>query len=244
MIFVDAREGVSGDMLLAAMIGLMDGEARTAMVEDTSRAARAIGVEFHLIDIAEDDEAGFAISYTSKATEGAGRSREEAVEALRRMHGPGDPLGPHALDVDILDTLFRAEAEAHAVSVDQVHLHEVGRGGALVNMYGIGKAHSTLREAGAGDFICSTITTGKGIVVIAHGAVRVPAPACAHLLKGLKHEAGAEPGERATPTGIAAIKVLARVQSDEIPSRFAKRSIGYGTRRFAGRLGRTILYWT
>jgi len=112
-----------------------------------------------------------------------------------------------------------------------------------VNMYGISKAHSMLREAGAGDFICSTITTGKGIVVIAHGAVRVPAPACKHLLKGLKHETGNEPGERATPTGLAAVRVLARSQSDDTPIECRKRSVGFGTRRFGGRLGRTILIW-
>lgn len=243
MIYIDAREGLSGDMLLAAEIGLFDADARAGLVEDLSMAARTVGMGFHLMELEDRNEIGLGISYTGEDVRQETRPYERAVELLRRMHPRDETSGEPSCDLAILDALFRAEAEAHGVPVSEVHLHEIGRASALLNMYGIGRACSMLTEAGAGEFVSSTITTGKGVVVIAHGAVRVPAPACQSLLKGLNHVPGSEPGERATPTGIAAVKVLARTQSDEIPEKYRKRSVGYGTRRFGGRLGRTVLFW-
>ena len=244
MIYINAREGLSGDMLLAAMIGLLEEDARAEVLASMSRAAKVADVDFHLARTEDQGEAGLGVTYTGKGNEEVRRTYEEALDLLHRMHVPPRPGAEPACDREILDTLVRAEAAAHDIPMNEVHLHEVGRASALLNMFGIGQAHSRLKKAGAGDFVCSTITTGKGIIVIAHGAVRVPAPACKYLLKDLKHKTGLEPGERATPTGLAAAKVLARSQSDEIPARYRRRSIGFGTRRFGGRLGRTILIWT
>ena len=244
MIYIDAREGLSGDMLLAAMIGLLEEDARAEVLTSMSRAAKVADVDFHLVRTEDQGETGLGVSYTGKGNEEVRRSYEEALDLLDRMHVHQKPGAEPECDREILDTLVRAEAAAHDIPMKEVHLHEVGRASALLNMFGIGQAHSRLKKAGAGDFVCSTITTGKGIIVIAHGAVRVPAPACKYLLKDLMHKTGLEPGERATPTGLAAAKVLARSQSDDIPARYRRRSIGFGTRRFGGRLGRTILIWT
>jgi uncharacterized protein (DUF111 family) len=241
MIYIDAREGLSGDMLLAAMIGLLDEDDRISVLSDMSRAAKVADVDFHLTHVEELGETGLGISYSGKGTEEVRRSYDEALSLLSRMHAAPEAKDAPAYDKEILDALFQAEAAAHGQQMSEVHLHEVGRASAIMNMFGIGQACLRLKKAGAGDFVCSTVVTGKGIVVIAHGAVRVPAPACKHLLKGLKHETGSEPGERATPTGLAAVSVLASSQSDEFPSKFRKRSVGFGTRRFGGRLGRTVL---
>ena len=244
MIFIDAREGLSGDMLLAAMIGLLDDDERADALARMSRAAGIADVDFHLTQVEDRGETGLGISYSGKGTEEeARRSYEEAMGLIARMNSSYQPRDDSNCGAQILDALFRAEAAAHALPVGEVHLHEVGRASAILNMFGIGLVHSELGKAGAGEFVCSTIVTGKGIVVIAHGAVRVPAPACKHLLEGLKHETGPDPGERATPTGLAAVRVLARSQSDDIPTKYRKRSVGFGTRRFGGRLGRTILIW-
>ena len=228
---------------MAAMIGLLHGETRRDVVDDISRAARAVGATFHVNDAVEEGEVGLRVSFTGNHGDNAGRSYEEAMDLLNIMHSANDAPSVESIDRQILDSLFQAESKAHDKPVSVIHLHEVGRTGSLLNMYGIGKACAALQDSGAGEFVSSTIVTGRGIVVIAHGAVRVPAPACKHLLEGLKHEAGHEQGERATPTGIAAVKVLTSSQTDEIPTRFKARSIGFGTRRFAGRLGRTVLIW-
>lgn len=243
MIYIDAREGLSGDMVLAAMIGLLEEDDKIVFIERMQKAARVAQVDHQISQVNDLDETGLAISYSGKGTESAGVSYDEAHDLLNRIRDSAGAKSEADCDTEILDTIFEAEAAAHDLRKEEVHLHEVGRASSILNMFGTGQAHSLLKKVGAGDFVCSTITTGKGIIVIAHGAVRLPAPASKHLLEGLDHVTGTDPGERATPTGIAAVKVIARSQSDDIPKEFNKRSVGFGTRRFGGRLGRTVLIW-
>ena len=241
MIFIDAREGVSGDMLLAAMIGLLDRDKRQDAIKRLTRASEEQGLGFKLLELEDQGEAGLGITYLQPEPASHGVSYDEAFELLEKIErdlGPSSDTGRK-----ILESIFKAEAEAHGAPARQVHLHEMGRPQAMMNIAGIGMLASELLAEGAQGFSCSTITTGKGIVVVSHGAVRVPAPATAILLKGLRHEPGLDPGERATPTAIAAIKVLASSQTDKPPQKFSKRSVGYGTKRFGDRLGRTVLIW-
>ncbi len=241
MIFIDATEGLSGDMLLAAMIGLLDHpmiEEVSARLEDASERE---GLEFRLLQIDEERQVGLGISYTQPEPTHYGASYDECFSRLSSIEK--DLGSPSPVGRAILQTIFDAEAEAHGVPAKQVHLHEIGRPQALLNMAGIGFILTKLRNMGADGFVCSTITTGRGIVVVSHGAFRVPAPAANILLRGLSHAPGDSPGERATPSGIAAVKTLASSQSNDLPKEFSKKAIGFGTKRFAGRLGRTTLLW-
>lgn len=238
MIFIDAREGLSGDMLLAAMLGTLDRNAQEEIREGMERASEQHGVRFYLSRIEEEGESGLAITYVSKDQHPEQRSWREAHDMLSAM---SRALGSdNIISKRILDRIFEAEGAAHGVPPQQVHLHEIGRPQALLNIAGIGKAAMELETRGEREYVSSTITTGRGIVVVSHGVVRSPAPASQHLLAGFKHEPGDSPGERATPTGIAAVRVLANRQ-DEPPSRWVRKSVGFGTKRFGGRLGRTTL---
>lgn len=241
MIFIDATEGLSGDMLLAAMIGLLD----PPMIEEVSSrfedASENVGLEFRLLRIDEEGQIGLGISYLQPEPTHYGASHDECfsrLASIERELGSASPVGKA-----ILQIIFDAEAEAHGVPAGQVHLHEIGRPQALLNMAGIGFLSTRLQDMGAEGFICSTVATGRGIVVVSHGAMRIPAPAASILLRGLNHVPGDSPGERATPSGIAAVKALAKSQSDEVPKSCTRKAIGFGTKRFAGRLGRTTLIW-
>ena len=241
MIVIDASEGVSGDMLLAAMLGGLNSDDRAHALVSISRACERHGLGFHMLEIEEQGEKGLGISYLAQTQGDPDASREGCYSRLAEIEaelGSTSHIGRR-----ILDRIFEAEAEAHSIAVEQVHLHEIGRTQALVNIAGIGLATALLEKEGAGVFKSSVVTTGGGWVVVSHGAIRIPAPASAILLRGLKHQSGDSPGERATPTGIAAIKALAESQIDTVPSSFKKRSLGFGTRRFAGRLGRTAMLW-
>jgi hypothetical protein len=240
MIFIDARDGLSGDMLLAAMLGLMTDERRRDLIARIGSACSKRGIDLRLLELEEEGEKGLGVAYIAREERPAEeRSRDDAYAALagiEREIGSGSPVGRR-----ILDLIFEAEAKAHGVPVDRVHLHEIGRMQALVNIAGIGAVAAELDRKGTEEFVCSTIVTGRGTVVVSHGVIRIPAPASAHLLDGLIHEPGQNPGERATPTGIAAARALMRRQSEDPPERSSARSTGFGTRRFGGRLGRTTL---
>lgn len=241
MIFIDAKEGLSGDMLLAGMLALLDADALARTRDLLARAAEDQGIGFQLTEVEDAGERGLGISYTHPEPTHYGASYDECfsrLAAIEKGIGSTSVLGRA-----ILGHIFDAEAEAHGLPARDVHLHEIARPQAMVNIAGIGMLASMLLDENAGPFVCSTVITGSGIVVVSHGAIRVPAPASKALLRGLRHEPGTSPGERATPTGIAAVKALAGSQSDDIPGRFSRKGIGFGTKRFAGRLGKTTLYW-
>ena len=243
MIFIDAREGLSGDMLLAAMIGLLDDDDRRRSAERIEAAALAHGLEFELLSIEESGESGLGISYREpEPLVVQETSYEQCFSVLAEMEGQIGSNTPAARA--ILRVIFEAEGLAHGLPPEEVHLHEIARPQAMLNIAAIGHLSQRLSEVTGGPLVCSTITTGRGIVVVSHGAVRVPPPASLALLKDMMHQPGDSPGERATPTGIAAVKALMHHQSDVVPTSFKKRSIGFGTKRFAGRLGRTALIWT
>ncbi len=240
MIFIDAREGLSGDTLLAAMLGLVDDANRETILERATQVAGRLGLDLRVLDIEEDGESGLGIAY---------REHEQSVPEERSYEACFSLLSDiqNSLGTDgvsearsILKLIFEAEGHAHKLPPEEVHLHEIGRPQAILNIALIGNLSAKLRKMG-GPFVCSSIITGRGTVVVSHGAVKIPPPASVALLEGMRHEPGASPGERATPTGIAAVKALIEKQTDEIPVDGRRRSVGFGTRRFAGRLGRTVL---
>lgn len=243
MIFIDAREGLSGDMLLAAMLGLLDDDGRARTTERIKATALSHGLEFSLLSIEESGEPGLGISYREpEPLEVQETSYRQCFSILAEMESQIGSKAPAARA--ILRVIFEAEGEAHNLPPEEVHLHEIARPQALLNIAAIGHLSQMLIKLTGGPFVGSTITTGRGIVVVSHGAVRVPPPASLALLRDMMHQPGDAPGERATPTGIAAVKALMHHQSDVVPTAFKKRSVGFGTRRFAGRLGRTALLWT
>ncbi|MEM0344291.1 MAG: nickel insertion protein [Thermoplasmata archaeon] len=239
MIFIDCREGVSSDMLLSAMLALADYTQRRGLIERLVTSARANDVGMSVVEIEDAGDRGLGISYTP-AEARHGTPYREAASILSRISASLGSGGDLAMR--ILDEIARAESTVHGETLDDLHLHEVGRREALITLAGIGFVRSAVAPPDE-EFICSTITTGKGVVVVSHGPVRVPAPAARVLLEGLRHVEGPDPGERATPSGIAALKTIVSGQSDDIPN--AKLvGFGFGTRRFGGRLGRVRLLQT
>ena len=242
MLFIDCREGLSGDMLLAALLGLLPKVRRDEIAGLMHVAAEKRGMVFRVLDLAEGDDSGLGVSYSANDQAMGETSFEEAFSAIDRLSE--ELASSSTLPRKIIGMIFDAEAEAHGLPAREVHLHEIGRPQALLNVAGIGLAHYELVAAGIGEVVASTVTTGKGIVVVSHGAVRVPAPAAKILLRGVRHISGEDPGERATPSGIAAVKAMISRQSDDQPGQFRAKSIGFGTKRFGGRLGRTTVFRT
>lgn len=227
-------------MLLAAMLGLVPAQKRKVMMDGIAATAKGQGIKAALLDIDEDRIHGLAVSYLASEAPPEETSYSDAFSMLDRF---SSSIGSRSmLPRKILESIFDAEGEAHGLPAKKVHIHELGRPQALLNLAGIGLAHSEVVEPRSEEVVASTITTGKGIVVVSHGAVRVPAPASHILLRGLVNIPGDDPGERATPSGIAAVKAMISRQSDQAPANPTQSSVGFGTKRFGGRLGRlTIL---
>ena len=82
MIFIDSREGLSGDMLLAAMIGLLDDSARRRTTDLLGLASQRRDIVFRIMEIEEDREKGFGISYTQREARQRDASYDECFERL------------------------------------------------------------------------------------------------------------------------------------------------------------------
>jgi uncharacterized protein (TIGR00299 family) protein len=120
--------------------------------------------------------------------------------------------------------LAEAEATAHGRPIEHVHFHEVGELDAIVDITTVCALIDYLK---LDRISASHIELGGGFVKCAHGILPVPAPATAHLLRGVPITADAEQTELCTPTGAALLSSFAE-SFGAIPNGFITDSTGYG----------------
>jgi uncharacterized protein (TIGR00299 family) protein len=123
----------------------------------------------------------------------------------------------------LFTVLGEAEAAIHGMSLERVHLHEVG---ALDSIIDIAGTVFALEQLGVDRIQSSPLNVGGGTVHSAHGRYPVPAPATIRLLKGIPVYSGTEQVELVTPTGALLIAGYA-CEFGPIPAMRVNR-IGYG----------------
>ena len=106
----------------------------------------------------------------------------------------------------IFERLFRAEAKVHGISVQKVHLHELGAADCVADIFGTLIGLSLL---GIEQVLSSPINLGSGFVETEHGTLPVPAPATIEILRDVPVYSTGMPYELTTPTGAVIIKELA-----------------------------------
>jgi uncharacterized protein (TIGR00299 family) protein len=123
----------------------------------------------------------------------------------------------------LFQRLAESEAAIHQMSVEQVHLHEVGALDSIIDIVG---SVFALEWAGADRIVCSPLNVGGGMVDSAHGRFPVPAPATVRLLGAAPIYSGGARRELVTPTG--ALLATAYASSfGPIPAMSVER-VGYG----------------
>lgn len=117
-------------------------------------------------------------------------------------------LSPWVRDraVEAFRLLGEAEGRIHGRAPDEVQLHEVGAVDALVDIVaGI----EGFEQLGISQVYNRSVALGNGWVRAAHGTLPVPAPATSILLEGMDVSPdGPVVGEATTPTGAALLRVL------------------------------------
>ncbi len=105
----------------------------------------------------------------------------------------------------IFKRLGESEAKVHAVSLENVHFHEVGAVDSIIDIVGAAIGFDLL---GIDSFACSPLNVGGGTVKTAHGILPVPAPATADLLQGAPTFSSGITRELVTPSGAAIVSTL------------------------------------
>jgi hypothetical protein len=202
--YLDCFSGISGDMLLGALIdgGVPEASLRTELAK--------LNVQGWSLRSERLTRAGIA----------ATRAHVELAEARQPHRRLPDIL--HLIDdsslreVDkvrakaVFQRLAEAEGRVHGIAPADVDFHEVGALDAIVDICGgvIG-----LRLLGIKQLFCSPLPAGGGTAHSTHGALPVPAPATLELVAIARAPVASShldrPMELVTPTGAALATVLA-----------------------------------
>lgn len=218
--WLDCSAGISGDMLLGALV---DAGVDLAVLQ---AAVSAIDVEPVRLTVEPVTRRGLGATRVRVTAPTSSTTRTWAdVRRLLSDAALAEPVRETALAV--FARLAVAEAAVHRVAVDDVHFHEVGALDAIADVVG---AAAGLHALGLTALTASTVTVGSGTTRGAHGPLPVPAPAVLELLRGAPVTAGPAPYEMTTPTGAA---LLATVVSGwgELPAMTLDRvGVGAGGR--------------
>lgn len=213
-LYIDCFSGISGDMFLAALIGL--GYPLEELKTVISQLNLDLQVESEQVVIKGIQ------ARTLKVTDPSPR--------FRGLKDIGQVLDSASLPTEIATTSFKvfkllaeAEATVHGISPEQVHFHEIGAADTLVDIVGVLSAITYLQT----DKIYSaSIPWSTGFIDMSHGRYPAPAPATALLLQGLPCSFIKLDMELVTPTGAALMKGLSPY-FESLPA-FRPERIAYG----------------
>jgi len=196
--WLDCSAGVSGDMLLGALV---DAGAPLAALQS---AVDAVGVEPVRLRAEQVERGGLgALRVHVEVADAAATRTWSDVRALLEAAELAPEVRATALDV--FGRLAAAEGAVHRVPPEQVHFHEVGALDAVADVVGTAAGVHAL---GLSALTASRVALGSGTTRGAHGPLPVPAPAVLALLPGVPVTAGAVPHESTTPTGAALLAAL------------------------------------
>ena len=224
--YFDCFCGVSGDMVLAAMLdaGLDKGRLLKSL-----SALKIGGVQLKVRKTTRGDIKGTRVDVVPRKTAPRARNLADLKRIIEKS-----TIGDDAKrkSVAALKALARAEAKVHGIAVKKVHFHELGAVDTIVDIVG---AVLGLELLGVDDVRCSPVSLGSGTVRCAHGVFPVPAPATAELLKGLPVRQTGEDREITTPTGAVLMRTLCS-RFGPMPA-MAVSHIGYGAGANPGNKG-------
>jgi pyridinium-3,5-bisthiocarboxylic acid mononucleotide nickel chelatase len=216
--YFDCFSGAGGDMIVAALV---DAGVEPDALE---RALAGLGIGGYSITIDRVRKQGFAaVRFDVRLDESAQQPHRHLKDVVAIIEAAELPASVKERSIRVFTRLAEAEAAVHGTSVEQVHFHEVGAIDAIIDVVG---AVVALDMLGVARVVCSPIPTGSGTVTCQHGVMPVPAPATAHLLRGVPLAACDEKGELTTPTAAAILTTLAD-GFGPIPGLTLER-VGYG----------------
>ncbi|WP_103602681.1 nickel pincer cofactor biosynthesis protein LarC [Campylobacter concisus] len=224
ILYYDASSGISGDMNLAALVGLgVDFGYLCSELEKLNLSG-----EFRLEqkNVVKNGIAATKIDVVLLKSQPHARSYADIKQILASSN-LSEICKKKA--TAIFHVIAQAEAKVHAVSIDEVHFHEVGALDSIVDVIGAAICFEYLSENfGISRVVSSKIELGGGVVKCDHGYLNVPAPAVCEILKDVPVSLGRANFEMTTPTGAAILKACADEFVDEINFKIEKVAYGAG----------------
>ena len=228
VLYLDCFSGISGDMLLGALLdaGLPLGELTHAL-----GSLALSGYEIRADRVLRSGISATKLVVVERHSHGHGdhghrHSHRSLAEICALIDTSALPLPGRDRAKALFGRLAEAEAAVHQMPIEQVHLHEVGALDSIIDIVG---AVFAMEWAGVDRVVSSPLNVGGGTVASAHGTLPVPAPATVRLLGAAPVYSGPANGaatELVTPTGA----LLATAYADSfgpLPAMTIERT-GYG----------------
>lgn len=218
MLHLDCFSGISGNMMLGALIDL--GVSRRQL----EAGLAGLGVEYKLR--IRNVQRGTLVARHVEVSVPGSRKKKSAVQEKHDHAEPHLQRGGHgqsyrqvckvierakldarvcARALAVFDALAVAEARVHGVSREEVHFHEVGAVDAIVDITGVAIG---LEVLGIEHVTASPVALGHGSVETEHGRLPLPAPATIELLRGIPTVPAHVAWETVTPTGAAILRTI------------------------------------
>ncbi len=214
--YLDAPSGISGDMLLAA---LLDAGVDESVFRATLGTLNVGAFDLITSRVMRASISGLYVDITSPE-----KQPERHLHHVERILDESQlPAGVRTQALAIFTLLAEVEGRLHGKPPKSIHFHEVGAVDAILDIAG---ACLGLHMLGIERLYCSPLNVGSGRVEAAHGVMPVPAPATAELLKGIPVYSTGVEAELVTPTGAALVASLA-AGFGPMP-RMRVQRIGYG----------------
>ena len=214
--YFDCYSGISGDMILGALVdlGVDPGKIRKAL---------------KTLDLK-----GYKLK-TSRVQRGLIAGTKVQVSLTKSSHHPArkySDIKKLIADSDLSSTakknsleifkrIAQVEAAIHDTTMEKIHFHEIGAVDSIVDIVGGVVAIESLK---LDKIYASPLNVGEGFVQCAHGCLPVPAPATLKLLQGIPVFSNGIKKELTTPTGAAMIGFYA----DKFGSLPAMKIVGDG----------------
>lgn len=200
--YFDCYSGISGDMILGALVDL--GVDLKEIRAGLKSLGLSRGYEIKSRIVKRGLISGVKVDVVLKPVR---RPHSRNFKDIKALIGQSElPPTVKSSAVEIFKRIAKAEAKVHHTSMDKVHFHEVGAVDSIVDIVGgvIGIEMLDVER-----IFSSPLNVGEGFVECAHGTLPVPAPATLRLLEGIPCFSTGIKKELVTPTGAGMIGFFA-----------------------------------
>jgi len=221
--------GISGDMLLGALIDLgADVNKIVAAIKSLENQTYGYkNVKIKIQQVLQKEFKATKIDVTAEST--SRKNGNDLIEIIKKS-AKSLKLSEKAQQFasNVICTLVESEAKLHKKALPEAHLHEVGLVDTPAEIIGVAVA---MEDLGLFDskIYATPVSVGGGLFKFSHGIVSSPAPATLEILrsKNFPIKGGPVESELATPTGASILVNLADEVSKFYPE-MTPLKVGYG----------------
>ncbi|MGD9568808.1 MAG: LarC family nickel insertion protein [Sedimentibacter sp.] len=227
-LFVECCSGVSGDMIVAALLDL--GANSSTLLE----GIESLKIDGYKIKISRVLKSGLNAcdfdvilhEYTEENHNVSKDFERNIFDIYKIIDNSSISSNAKQMAKRIFEIKAKAEAKAHDIKIEEVYFHEIGAVDSIIDIVGAAICIDNLEIK---EVIVSQINDGSGSIKCRRGIIPVPVPAVINIASeyNLNIIKTSINGEMVTPTGAA---ILAAIQTDNtLPENYKALKIGLGS---------------